>query len=318
MRKSVYFSALMGVSLLAFGGAWVIGSQAQNSPDQLLSPAGSIYHEHDHNHLHGLGFHPDEQSLFLATHFGMFVLKDSELFQLGATRDDFMGFSLHPQNPEVVYTSGHPRHGGNMGVMKSVDGGATYEQIFTGLQGETVDFHSMTVSAADADILFGAFQGSLYRSTDGGENWDFATAEGLPAQGFCWGVPCLHADPHDPNRIYAGTPGGLMRSDDQGERWTEVTGGTAGAVVSVAVAPDDAQLLIAHTQHYGVARSVDAGETWESINTGLDLADGEAVFQFVFDPEDANRVFLATTGDQVYQSVDQGQSWDGLIRNAQH
>lgn len=316
MRKTVYFSALIGGAVLAFGGAWTFGSLAQES-SELMSPVESIYYEQEHNHLHGLGVHPSEQSLFLATHFGLFVLQDSELFQLGDSRDDYMGFSLHPHDPDVIYTSGHPRRGGNMGVMKSSDGGASYEQVFTGLQGETVDFHSMTVSAADADILYGVFRGRLYRSLDGAESWSFATADGLPAQGFCWGVPCLHADPHDPNRVYAGTPDGLMRSDDQGEHWVEVGSANTGAVVSVGVSPDDEQVLIAHTQHHGVARSVDAGSTWESANTGLDLANGEAVFQFVFDPENSNRVFLATTGDQVYQSDDQGRTWNNLSGIAQ-
>lgn len=297
---------------MAFGGAWVFGSLEQASSEP-MSPVESIYYEYEQNHIHGLGFHPAQQSLFLATHFGIFVLQNSELYQLGASRDDFMGFSLHPHDPDVIYTSGHPRRGGNMGVMKSSDGGKTYEQVFTGLQGGTVDFHSMTISAADAGILYGAFRGRLYRSLDGAESWSYATAEGLPGQGYCWGVPCLHADPHDPNRIYAGTPEGLMRSDDQGDHWTEVTDGRAGAVVSAGVAPNDGQVLIAHTQHYGVARSVDAGSTWESASAGLELANGEAVFQFVFDPDDANRVFLATTGDQVYQSNDQGRNWKKLL-----
>lgn len=312
MRKTVYFSALFGGAALAFGGAWAFGNLTQESAE-LMSPVESIYHEHEHNHLHGLDFHSAQQSLFLATHFGLFVLQDSELFQLGTSRDDFMGFSLHPHDADVVYTSGHPRRGGNMGVMKSSDGGETYEQVFTGLQGEIVDFHSMTVSAADADILYGAFQGRLYRSVDGAKTWSYATAEGLPAQGYCWGVPCLHADPHDPNRIYAGTAQGLMRSDDQGGHWTEVTNGSAGAVVSVAVDPENEKVLIAHTQHHGIARSADAGSTWEPANSGLDLADGEAVFQFVFDPDNANRVFLATTEDQVYQSEDQGRNWTRLL-----
>lgn len=313
MRKIVYFFTLVGITVLAFGGAWVFGSLTQESPDQLMSPVESIYHEHEHNHLHGLGFHPDEQSLFLATHYGLFVLKGTELFQLGTSRDDFMGFSLHPHDPDIIYTSGHPRRGGNMGVMKSGDAGASYEQIFTGLQGETVDFHSMTISSADADILYGAFQGRLYRSLDGAESWSYATANGLPARGFCWGVPCLHADPNDANRVYAGTAEGLMRSDDQGEHWTAVSSANTGAVVSVGVAPGDRQVLIAHTQHHGIARSDDGGSTWQPTNAGLDLANGEAVFQFVFDQDDANRVFAATTGDQVYQSKDQGRTWENLL-----
>jgi hypothetical protein len=63
-----------------------------------------------------------------------------------------MGFSLHPSNPDVIYTSGHPKSGGNLGVMKSVDGGMIFERIFLGLSGESVDFHSMIISPANPHI----------------------------------------------------------------------------------------------------------------------------------------------------------------------
>jgi photosystem II stability/assembly factor-like uncharacterized protein len=310
MNKRRYIAALAGVAALAFGGAWLVGVQTQEAPDPLLSPVPSIYYEQEHNHLHGLGYSAAGEALYLASHFGLFVLREDQLFQLGESRDDFMGFSLHPEDSDILYTSGHPRRGGNLGVMKSTDGGASWEQIFTGLRGETVDFHSMTISAADADRLYGAYGGRLYRSNDGGASWTFAAGQRLPEQGFCWSVPCLHADPHAADRLYAGTSTGLLRSDDQGDTWTRVEAeNRTGAVVSVAVAPDNEQFVLAHTQHHGVARSLDGGRTWTPAREGLTLAGNEAVFQFVFDPDTPSRVFLATTGDQVYESRDGGQSW---------
>lgn len=313
MPKTLYLSALAGVAVLSFGAAWLVGKQSQETPDaELWVPAPSIYHEQEHNHLHGLGHNASQEALYLATHFGLFAWQDDQLFQVGSTRDDLMGFSLHPDDPDTLFTSGHPRRGGNLGVMKSTDGGATYEQIFTGLRGETVDFHSMTISAADTKRLYGAFSGHLYRSSDGGQTWAFAAAQGLPGQGFCWGVPCLHADPHDADRLYAGTAAGLLQSQDQGEHWSAINGDT-GAVVSVAVSPDDEAVLVAHTQRYGVARSEDRGRNWVPANEGLELADNEAVFQFVFAADDPERVFLATTRDQVYASSDGGRSWQLLL-----
>lgn len=167
----------------------------------LLKPVESISHQFQ-NHIHGLGYDSRNQRLFVATHYGLFVWKDGKLFQLGEVRDDFMGFSLHPSNPDIIYTSGHPKTGGNMGVMISEDGGVTFKRILHGLQGEAVDFHSMTVSPVNRKILYGWFKGKLYRTKDGGKTWDFASGRGMPQQGFCFGAPCLTADTKDERSVY--------------------------------------------------------------------------------------------------------------------
>ncbi len=112
--------------------------------------------------------------MFIATHYGIFIWKEGKLFQLGQSRDDFMGFSLHPSNFDVICTSGHPKSGGNLGVMKSDDGGVTFKQIFRGLSGETVDFHSMILSPANPNLFYGWFNGKVYRTKDGGKSWQFA------------------------------------------------------------------------------------------------------------------------------------------------
>ena len=147
------------------------GQLAERSDRATLTPVKSISYQF-HNHIYGLGYDSENQRLFVATHYGIFIWKEGQLFQLGENRDDFMGFSLHPINPKIVYTSGHPRSGGNMGVVKSEDGGITFKPIFRGLGRESVDFHSMAISPANSKILYGWFQGKLYRSTDGGLSWE--------------------------------------------------------------------------------------------------------------------------------------------------
>lgn len=192
-----------------------------SSTKAILTPVESISSLFD-NHIHGLGYDSQNQRLFVATHYGLFVWKDGRLFQFGQNRHDFMGFSLHPTNPNIFYTSGHPEKGGNMGVMKSEDGGVTFMGIFRGLGGETVDFHSMAISPANPGILYGWFVEKLYRSKDGGKSWELASVRGLPPTGLCWGGPCLSADGHSEARVYAGTPEGLFVSQDFGENWTKL------------------------------------------------------------------------------------------------
>ncbi len=278
-----------------------------------IQPVDSIYEEFGYNHLHGLGYDADNERLLLASHFGLFALTDEGLFQLGPNRDDLMGFSADPDNPTILYASGHPQGGGNLGVLRSDDGGQSWQQIFTGLEGETVDFHSMTISPADPQRLYGAFQGRLYVTRDGGDSWQAAAAEGLPWQaGFCWGAPCLTADTADPNLIYAATAVGLYHSQDGGENWTLLSD-TAGAVSSIGIDPQNNQRLLAHTERYGIALSEDGGQSWQSHQEGIQLNEAEYVFAFTFHPQNPQIVFLATVGNQVYGSQDGGQTWQLLM-----
>jgi hypothetical protein len=274
-----------------------------------LLPVDSITHQFPGNHLHGLGYDAVNDRLLLATHYGLFVLSEGGLYQLGASRDDFMGFSIHPYDPAIMYSSGHPQSGGNLGVMRSDDGGRTWRQLLRGLGSETVDFHSMSISAADPDRLYGAFQGRLYVTRDGGQTWQAATAEGLPWQGgLCWGVPCLATGSDDADNVYASTTAGLFRSQDGGESWallTAVTGGVAG----LAVDPRHPQRLLAFTQRDGVALSEDGGQSWQSRHNGFQLTGNEYVFGFAFHPADDQVLFAATTGGQIYRSQDGGASW---------
>lgn len=312
-QKNITILILVGVTLIAglvFLGGKTSAPAAKNWADNLV-PVNSISHQFQ-NHLHGFGYDSGNERLFLASHYGLFVMQDSRLYQLGQNRDDFMGFSLNQRNPNIIYSSGHSRTGGNLGVMKSVDGGLTFERIFSNIGVGRVDFHSMAISYANPDILYGFFQGRLYRTKDGGNSWEFAKIQGLPPQGFCWGVPCLIADTKDENVLYAGTQSGLARSVDFGDTW-EIIENDAGAIVSVGVDPQNNERIFAFTENYGIVESVDGGKTWGKKNNGLQFGTQESAFAFSFDTGNPARIFLATTENQVYRTENGGESWEKIL-----
>jgi hypothetical protein len=272
----------------------------------ILAPVPSISYQF-HNHIHGLGYDSQNQRLFIATHYGLFVWKDGHLYKFGEGRDDFMGFSLHPSNPKIIYTSGHPKSGGNMGVRKSEDGGLTFRRIFSGLLGETVDFHAMAISPANPDTLYGWFQAKLYRTRDSGKSWHLAFADGLPREGLCFGAPCLSADSQKESVVYAGTPNGLFVSHDFGEKWTRVNT-NLGAVAGIGVEPAGSNQLFAFTQNLGLAFSPDRGKSWQSRNNGIGLSRQEFIFAFGFDLRNTGHLFAATP-EKVFRSVNTGGQW---------
>ncbi len=302
-----YGPLFFGLVLLLSG---IYGPVASGASPAILTPVSSLSYQ-SHNHIHGLGYDSKNNRLFIATHYGIFIWKEGKLFQLGQSRDDFMGFSLHPSDFDVIYTSGHPKSGGNMGVTKSEDGGVTFKRIFRGLSGETVDFHSMILSPANPNILYGWFNGKVYRTKDGGKSWQFALARGLPSEGLCWGAPCFSADGQDERTVYSGTRSGLLISRDFGDNWTSA-GSNVSGIGGIGVNPRNSKNIFGFTEKLGLAISQDGGKSWRRANEGLKLSPKEFIFAFAFNRSNANQIFAAT-GEQIFQSIDSGKTWSKIL-----
>tara|TARA_R110002051_G_scaffold159157_2_gene230528 strand:+ start:1970 stop:2833 length:864 start_codon:yes stop_codon:yes gene_type:complete len=168
-------------------------------------------------HVHGLASQENTAEVLMATHHGLWSVNlDNETAQLlGDSRDDFMGFSTHPAENGRYWASGHPIAGGNIGVIESVDGGETWSKIAEGVGGP-VDFHQMTVSGANPEVLYGVHHGaSLQTSTDAGRSWEEIGL--LPD-----GIIDLAASGISPDALYAATNSGLFKSEDAGRTWVRI------------------------------------------------------------------------------------------------
>jgi hypothetical protein len=93
-------------------------------------------------HGHGLAVDvADSNKVYIATHEGIVTLiNDKDLYEVAGPKDDYMGFSVHPTQANVFFSSGHSSRGGNIGFQKSEDGGITWKKLSNGVNGP-VDFH---------------------------------------------------------------------------------------------------------------------------------------------------------------------------------
>ena len=238
--------------------------------------------------------------------------------------------ALQPGSSNILYA------GTWAGVLKSVDGGATWQQSLepppvTPVLDIAVDpSHPDTLYAVLGTYLYkstdggahwtGAGQGLLpvnkveiapggvvyaatvrgvFRSTDGGASWE-ARNQGLPAER---NVRALEIDPSRPERLYAGlSHGGLYRTSNGGSHWTAASGlNRTSSVDDVAVSPASSKILYAATPS-GVARSLDGGATWLA-GSGLGFAHAVAPH-----PSLPGTVYAGSV-DGVYKSIDQGKTW---------
>ena len=77
-----------GIILLSHGG--------DNTTDN--NPASNLYPEQSISHGHGLAVDVNDPSkVYIATHYGLLLLQnEKDLYRVGKSKDDYMGFSPHP------------------------------------------------------------------------------------------------------------------------------------------------------------------------------------------------------------------------------
>lgn len=247
-------------------------------------------------HFHGIAFDPaDPTRLFLATHHGLFrVAPDGTAALVSNIQNDFMGFTPHPTDSTILFASGHPPGGGNLGFLVSRDGGASWQQLSPGASG-IADFHSMDVSEADPQTIYGSY-GGLQASRDGGHRWTMVG----PAPD---GLIDLAASSLDANRLYAATRVGLEVSGDGGRTWTPAH----ARFDPVSMVESHRGRLYAFMLGQGLITTEDGNHAgWKVLSN--EFAD-RYILHFAIDPVDPARMVAVTQENKILSSADGGRSW---------
>lgn len=283
-----------GATLVAILALFLLASRTPSNADG-LTPASRF------DHAHGIALDAmDPSKLYIATHDGLYVLQnDKDLFRIGSSRDDLMGFTAHPTEASTFLSSGHPARGGNIGFQKSVDGGLTWTKVSPGLDGP-VDFHSMSVSTVNPDTMYGSFAGKLQRSRDGGKNWEYAEGTIAPIS--------LSTDPVRELVIYAATQSGVRVSEDAGDTWKSFSAQLEGGAVSVITFnPTDAKTALAFAESLGgLGKSTDGGKTWQRVS---DNFGGNSVLYLAFSTREPDVAYALTSSNSIYKSTNRGEDW---------
>jgi photosystem II stability/assembly factor-like uncharacterized protein len=218
-----------------------------------------------------------------------------------------------PKDARVLYVAAMGR-----GVYKSSDGGATWALKNNGITQQNPLAWRLTRAGDGTLYLLIARRsehgeignendGAIYRSKDGGENWQRVT---LPAG--VNGPNGLAIDPRDPRRLYLaawaratgmhGEGGGVFLSTDAGQTWSNVLDRDQH-VYDVTIDPRDAKVLYACGFESSAWRSTDAGEHWTRI-PGYNFKWGHRVIP---DPENAMKVYITTFGGSVWHGAVDGE-----------
>ena len=250
-------------------------------------------------HVHGLAVDgSDPWKLYLATHHGMFLATPDGLArQVSDLAAELMAFAAHPRESERFFASGRSPTGGNLGVMVSQDSGRTWRKIGEG-EGGPVDFHALTISPVDPELMFGVYH-DLQVSRDGGRTWQRAGQ--VPGRVFA-----LAASAVEPETLYAATREGLFLSQDAGRSWSM---GYLMKRPTTMVHVTAAGRLYAFVYGVGLVATDEPSLAWRTVSKSFGDRD---LFAMTVDPADPERLFAAVGTGAVMFSKDGGRKWTGF------
>jgi len=199
----------------------------------------------------------------------------------------------------------------NASVMKSIDGGESWNVIATGM-----DVNRMAFDPTASSTIYVPARNGISKSIDGGMSWTLVNA-GVPAgAGATW----IAVDPATPSTIYvsySGIESGIAKSTDGGASGNAINTGLASNLLvgSLAIDPINPDVLYAGTYirggtlGAGVFKSTDAGASWNAANAGLTTID---IRSLAIDPVDATTVYAGGIGG-LFKSTSNGESWSHVF-----
>jgi photosystem II stability/assembly factor-like uncharacterized protein len=257
---------------------------------------------------------------------------------------------VHPQDPKTAWVAAAGdlwRAGGERGLYKTADGGATWKAVLTAPApyGDRVGACEVALDPGSPDTLYAALYarrrtpwsfasgpeategkdlGGIFKSADGGATWR-KLGKGLPGATGRIGIDVSRKDPKVVYAIVQSHEGGsndsfgvrtrrggVFRSTDAGETWTRTSPLNPRPFYfsQIRVDPENDQRV--YVLGYALHVSEDGGQTFREDRFEKVHPDNHAL---AVDPRSPRRLVLGTDGG-VYQSFNGGETWEHLSRMA--
>ena len=234
----------------------------------------------------------------------------------------------HPTNSNIIYigTGDHFGYAGDgVGVLKSIDGGATWTQ--TGLSWQlssALSIYEMVIDPGNPETLVAATSDGIYRTVDGGASWmqQLNLASGRNTYDIV-------INPTNSNILFAAlysynsSNNGVYKSIDNGVTWTKLAGGlpvdgaTTGRI-SLSISPSNPNIVYAgfskasDSALLGIYRTSDGGNTWTLQSTAPNHYGSQGWYANVIAVDPANPDVVYSGWLYMYKSTNGGVTWTNV------
>jgi photosystem II stability/assembly factor-like uncharacterized protein len=208
---------------------------------------------------------------------------------------------------------------GSGALIRSTDQGKKWRAL-----NGVLSVNSLAVAPTDSSILYAATSHGLLRSSDGGESWSHAN-DGIDQSNTYVGMVVI--DPTDASTVYGLTGPQILKSTDAGGSWTTLQDfGNNTWPGSLAIDPITPSILYVSTLQGAILKSLDGGESWNQIKSGLiDTIFGASAVTLTIDRQNPSNIYAGSFAaftdpggpDQpgsgtISKSTDGGQTWRAI------
>ena len=225
--------------------------------------------------------------------------------QVGSSDNVIKSIAVNPRDTLQILVGVESNNSNLDRIMKTTNGGTSWTQTWGGsfsYYGKPVEFKPI-----HPDTVYTMGNDTLWRSVDFGSTWDtIRTTTGL-FSAWC----DAEIRPDSANVMLLGDyTTGIWKTQDYGHTWRKVFA-TDGEIPSIAIDPFNPR--IAYATRFagggGVIKSINGGETWNSIPTPIGGGPG---WWITCSPVNRGYVYFGVYGANppgIYVSADSGSSW---------
>ncbi len=244
---------------------------------------------------------------------------------MGLKKSEHIGkILIDPRDSKVVYVAAQGPlwgPGGDRGLFKSTDGGATWDSVLyiskhTGVTDVVMDPRNADVLYAASyqrrrhvwTLIDGGTESAIYKSEDAGKSWKKLEG-GLPSGDV--GRIGLALSSVNPDHIFAiielpNRKNNLFRSTNRGAAWEKMSDAAPAAnqyYSEIFCDPKDVNRIYAMDVFAKVSN--DGGKTWENLGEKSKHVDNHAMW---IDPDNTNHYLVGCDGG-LYESFDRAATW---------